>query len=87
MIFKLLIISKFDFYTEIKLSIVQYTCLVYLVMFEIFDLRMNVFDPRITLLDPFDDLDIHVIRIRIEFGIQSYAYHVHLAIFPIFDPK
>ena len=56
-------------------------------MFEIYDLRMNVFDPRMTFLDPFDDLDIHVIRIRIEFGIQSYAYHVHLAIFPIFDPK
>ena len=34
-----------------------------------------------------DDLDMHIIRIRIKFWIDSYAYHVHLAIFPISDHK
>ena len=34
-----------------------------------------------------NDHDIHDIRIRIEFWIESYAYHVNLAIFQIFDPK
>ena len=34
-----------------------------------------------------DDLDMHIIRIRIKFWIDWYAYHVHLATFPIFDPK
>jgi len=27
-----------------------------------------------------NDLDIHVIRIGIEFGIELYANHVHLAV-------
>ena len=34
-----------------------------------------------------DDLEMHLIRIRIKFWIDWYAYHVHLATFPIFDPK
>ena len=34
-----------------------------------------------------DDLEMHIIRIRMKFGIDWYAYQVHFAIFPIFDPK
>ena len=30
---------------------------------------------------------IDAIRIRIEFGIESYPYRVYLAVFPIYDPK
>ena len=36
---------------------------------------------------PSDDLEMQIIRIRMKFGIDWYAYHVHLAIFSIFDPK
>ena len=39
--------------------------------------------PKITS----DDLEMHSIKIRMKFGIDWYAYHVHLAIFPIFNPK
>ena len=34
-----------------------------------------------------DNLEMHIIRIRMKFGIDPYAYHVHLTILPIFDPK
>ena len=34
-----------------------------------------------------DDLEMHTIGFRKKFPIEWYAYHVHLAIFPIFDPK
>ena len=40
-----------------------------------------------TFLDPKDGLDIHAIRIRIEFGNESYAYHVYLAVFQNYDLK
>ena len=43
--------------------------------------------PFSTLMMTFDDFEMHIIRIRIKFRIDSYAYHVHLAIFSIFDPK
>ena len=60
-----------------------------MVIVEIFDLKMAFFDPRMiffALLVTLNDHYIHAIRIKIEFGIESYAYHVHLAIFSIFDP-
>ena len=34
-----------------------------------------------------NDHDIHVIRITIKFGIDTYEYHVHLDMFQTFDPK
>ena len=40
-----------------------------------------------TFLDPKDGLDIHAIRIRMEFGNKSYAYHVYLAVFNNYYPK
>ena len=61
-----------------------------MVIVEIFDLKMAFFDPRMiffALLVTLNDHYIHAIRIKIEFGIESYAYHVHLAIFSIFDLK
>ena len=61
-----------------------------MVMVEIFDLKMTFFDTRMiffALLMTLNDHNIHAIRIKIEFGIESYAYHVHLAIFSIFDLK
>ena len=59
-------------------------------MFQIFDLKMTFLDLRLIFLTPkitSDDVDMHIIGIRIKFRIDSYAYHVHLAIFSIFDPK
>ena len=59
-------------------------------MFRIFDLTMTFwtsFWPFLTPNMTSDDLDMHTIRIRIKFWIDSYTYHVHLAIFSIFDPK
>ena len=50
----------------------------------------DLFNPKMTfsaLLMTFDDLEMHIIRIRIKFPIDLYAYHVHLDIFSIFDPK
>ena len=40
-----------------------------------------------TLFINVNDDDIHAIRIRIKFWIDSYAFHVYLAIFLTFDPK
>ena len=34
-----------------------------------------------------DDLEMHIIGLRRKFPIEWYAYHVHLAILPIFDPE
>ena len=62
-------------------------------MVEIFDLKMTVLDLRIIVLDlrmtlsmTLNDHDIHVIRIGIELGMESYVYHVYLAMFQIYDP-
>ena len=48
---------------------------------------LTYFDLRMTFPDHKDGLDIHAIRIRIEFGNESYAYHVYLAVFQNYDPK
>ena len=47
------------------------------------NLRMIIFALLMTLNDHY----IRIIGIKIEFGIESYAYHVHLAMFQIFDLK
>ena len=47
------------------------------------NLRMIFLTPKMTS----NDLDMHIIRIWIKLRIDSYAYHVHLAIFSIFDSK
>ena len=62
----------------------------YIVMVEIFDLNMTFLDLRMicyALLMTLDDHSIHAIRIKKEFGIESYAYHGHLTMFQIFDLK
>ena len=43
--------------------------------------------PFLTLSITLNDYDIHAIRIRIEFGIESYAHHVYMVVFQIYDPK
>ena len=58
-------------------------------MFQIFDLKMTFLDLEMIFLTPkmtSSDLDMHIIRIRIKFRIDSYAFDIHLAIFSIFDP-
>ena len=75
---------------KIKFSIDSYSYHVHLAIFSIFDPRITFFDPKMTfstLLMTLDDLEMHIIRIRIKFPIDLYAYHVHLDIFSIFDPK
>ena len=73
-----------------KFEIDPYVYHVHLAMFQIFDLKMTFLGLKMIFLTPkmtSSDLDMHIIRIRIKFRIDSYAYHVHLAIFSIFDPK
>ena len=62
----------------------------YIVMVEIFDLNMTFLDLRMicyALLMTLDDHSIHAIRIKKEFGIESYAYHGHLAMFQFLTSK
>ena len=60
-------------------------------MFILFILSwLRCFNPRMTLFTlsiTVNDDDFHAIRIRIKFWIDSYAFHVYLAIFLTFDPK
>ena len=55
-----------------------------------FFLAIEIFDPGMTFLTLSMSLnghDNHFIRIKIEFGIESYAYHVYMVAFQIYDPK
>ena len=53
-------------------------------------LAIEIFHPGMTFLTlsmSLNDHDNHFIRIKIEFGIESYAYYVYLAVFEIYDLK